>query len=73
MLDDFRQQANTSPFFGEEDNPPPPESDRQVKQEFLGMTPFQRFVISVILLILTTVLGAIILLVTEKVVLPLAI
>ncbi len=69
MLDEFREQASTSPFFEEEE-----ETFEEVKPHrpprgrFLGMTPPQRFVIAVLVLMMTCVLGALFLLVTEKVV-----
>ena len=65
MLDDFRQQADEIPFEEEEYHPP----DRP-KKYFLGMTPFQRFVIATMLLVITCVLASFALLVTEKVVIP---
>lgn len=70
MLDDFREQANTSPFYEEEDDlyakqrPEPP-------KYFLGMSPAQRFVVAMMILIIATVLSAFCLLVTNRVVLPL--
>jgi hypothetical protein len=66
MLDDFRQDADAGGFI--DDNgfklPPPP------KKHFLGMTPFQRFVIATMLLVISCVLASFALLVTEKVVIP---
>jgi hypothetical protein len=68
MLDDLRKEADTS-LFDEavEETPtysPPPSG------HFLGMTPFQRFIIAVMLLAIVLLLSASCLLVTEKVVPP---
>jgi hypothetical protein len=70
MLDEFREQANTSPFLDEDLE----EIYEEVKSEppkqprFLGMTAPQRFIIALLVLMMTCVLGAMALLVTEKVV-----
>jgi len=65
MLDDFRQQADEISFDEEEIRRPP-----RPKKYFLGMTPFQRFVLATMLLIIVCVLSSFALLVTEKVVIP---
>lgn len=65
MLEDFRQQADETPFEEEEYRPP-----ARPKKYFLGMTAFQRFVIAAMLLMITCVLASFALLVTEKVVIP---
>jgi hypothetical protein len=65
MLDDFRQQADDIPFEEEEIRLPP-----RPPKYFLGMTPFQRFVIATMLLVIVCVLSSFALLVTEKVVIP---
>lgn len=65
MLDDFRQQADEAPFDEEEIRPP-----RRPKKYFLGMSPFQRFVLATMLLLIVCVLSSFALLVTEKVVFP---
>lgn len=70
MLDDFRQQANTSSF--DDDQNPYLEPERMIQREFLGMTAFQRFIISLMLLFLTILIGGILLLVTERIVVPLS-
>jgi hypothetical protein len=71
MLDDLRNTSNQtytentiqSDDFPEYDVKPP-------TPRFLGMTPFQRFVIVFLLFMLTCVLGSFCLLITEKVVPP---
>jgi len=65
MLDDFRQQADEAPFEEEEIRVP-----RRPKKYFLGLSPFQRFVIATMLLVIVCVLSSFALLVTEKVVIP---
>jgi len=65
MLDDLRQQADTAPFEEE-----PSEKWVTPRKHFLGMTPFQRFVIALMLLFITCLLSSFCLLVTEKVVIP---
>ncbi len=73
MLDDLRERANESEYNSEEgptfeykdiENPSVPQ------QLFLGMTPVQRFVIAVMLLLMVCILGTFFLLVTEKIYLP---
>jgi hypothetical protein len=67
MLDDLRQQAND---FIETEEPPalPPTPSRPTR--ILGMTPFQTFVVALMLLVLTCLLSAACLLVTGRVVPP---
>jgi hypothetical protein len=72
MLDDFRQQADSSGFFEEDEEPGFPDPEIQVRRQFLGMTPLQRFVIAVLLLVIVCLIGAFGLLVMEKIVLPFA-
>jgi hypothetical protein len=69
MLDDFREQANSSAFEGQEE-PPAFDEPLRTERRFLGMTPAQRFVIALILLMVTCLLGSFCLLVTERIVLP---
>jgi len=68
MLEDFRQQAKTSPFFEEEEHNP--EVDKPEKNYFLGLSPAQRFLIALLLLFMTCLVGSFLLLVTDRVVLP---
>lgn len=68
MLDDFRDDADTSMIF-EYDDSNALESP-QKKRPFLGMTPVQRFVIALMLLVIACVLSSFCLIVTEKIVLP---
>jgi hypothetical protein len=59
------------PFPNAEEIYNSPVSQEQPRHNFLGMTPPQRFVIVMLLFILTCVLGSFALILTEKVVLPL--
>lgn len=70
MLDNLRDQASSSPFFQEEepieekkvDAPPP----RKNIDQITGMTAKQRFIISIMLLLVVCVLGVLIMMVTGK-------
>jgi len=75
MLDDLREQASDSDYFdaadGTYDFEEIEEQARYVpKRKFLGMTPVQRFVIAVMLLLMTCLMSTFFLLVSEIVVLP---
>jgi hypothetical protein len=70
MLDDFREQADSSSFFDEEESNEYNEVPIETKKQFLGMTPVQRFVIAFLLLAIVCLIGTFALLATEKVVLP---
>lgn len=70
MLDDFRQQAAET--FGEEEDEfvrPTPASERRVSRLF-GLTPFQMFVVALLLLAVTCLLSSFCLLVTGHVAPP---
>ena len=70
MFDNLREQANSAPFYEEEaqfqsvegTNP----AASHTSSRFLGMTPAQRFIISVILMIMVCAIGAMFLVVTGK-------
>ncbi len=67
MLDDLRQQASLT--YGEE--APSIEKRRKPSgRRFLGMTPIQRLIITVMLFFITTLIGSLCLLVSGKVFLP---
>ena len=73
MLDDRREQASDSDFFkGEEDGfeYSNAKASRKAIRPFLGMTPIQRFVIAVMILLMVCVMGSFFLLVTERIYLP---
>lgn len=69
MLDDFRSQAD-SPFFDEDAKPEEIDYTIETRREFLGMSPFQRFVVAIMLLLITLLLSSFCLLVTGKVTFP---
>ena len=68
MLEDFRQQAKTSPLFDEEEQSQ--KVDKPEKNYFLGISPAQRFLIALLLLFMTCLVGSFLLLVSDRVVLP---
>jgi hypothetical protein len=68
MFDDLREQANT-PFFEDVDQEPD-EVIIETHQQFLGMTPFQRFVIAIMLFIIVLLIGSFALLIMGRVLLP---
>jgi hypothetical protein len=67
MLDDFREQADTSLMYDEEGSGFEKPTKRR---SYLGMAPVQRFVIALMLLVIACVLSSFCLIVTEKIVLP---
>lgn len=75
MLDNLRESASQSPFFQEEQPPEPkkpaPSPRRRRSGRFLGMTAVQRFVLSLMLFMMTCMLGTLFLMVTEKIVIRL--
>ncbi len=73
MLDDLRNEATSS--FEETPEPVSEETEYPTRRlrprsHFLGMTPAQRFVITLLLFMMVCVLGAFCLIVFEKVVIP---
>lgn len=66
MLDDLRNDASS---YYDEDEFQELAKPQESPKKFLGMTPFQRFVIALLLLFATCILSAFCLLVTERVVL----
>jgi len=65
MIEDLRKQANEAPEQREESDKG---RNRSSGSHFLGMTPFQRFVIAVMLLITTSLIGVFVLMVMGKIV-----
>ena len=72
MLDDLRNSATSSYLEEEELQQEDLYADKPAPKEklFLGMTAPQRFVIVLMMLMMTCVLGAFFLVATEKIVLP---
>lgn len=74
MFDNLRDEA--APSFYEEDTIPPEEytmksvsaaSKRKSSSKFLGMTPMQRFILAVMLLIAVCMLGTMCLVLTGRI------
>ncbi len=70
MFDDLRQQADDTSFEEEQDAYSYKDQVRKPKRSFLGMTPLQRFVVAMMLLLMTCMLSTLLLLVTEKIYIP---
>jgi len=70
MLDDFLREDDTESFLNEVQEAPMliPIEDDDVG--FLGMTPLQRFVISVLFFLMVLVIGAFCLLITNSIAIP---
>ena len=71
MLDDFREEANTSPYFDDESA----EYFEEVtsfsgRGKLFGMTPAQRLIIAIMLFMMTCIVGSLTLLVFEIIVPP---
>ncbi len=69
MFEDFRKQAEQH-SFGEEPEEEQDQSRGISNQRFLGMTPPQRFLVALMLLIMTVILGGLFLVVTSRMALP---
>ena len=71
MLDDLRNDAD---FIGEDDDQLANQNKRAsaagAQTGFLGMTPQQRFVIAVMILLMVCIIGSFFLLITGSVALP---
>ena len=73
MFDNLRDQANSTPFYEDDAQFREAEDLSSVRPRtanaghFLGMTPLQRFVVAVMLLISVCVLGTVLLLVTGRI------
>ena len=73
MLDDLREQSNDFDYSGEKGDVfdyGPDDDQSSQSRLWLGMTPGQRFVIAVMLLMMTCILSTFCLLVTERIALP---
>lgn len=71
MFDNLREEANSKPFFDEGEEakfqPAMGTGTSGGGSRFLGMTPPQRFVIAVMMMFSVCIIGALCLLVTEKI------
>ncbi len=72
MFDDLRQASESSfedetPAEEEDSYPTDEVRPRRRRGNFLGMTPFQRFFITVMLLMMACLFAPVVLLITEKI------
>jgi hypothetical protein len=72
MLDDFlRSEEDTASFLDEiEQETEAFNIENESNYGFLGMTPFQRFVLSALLLMMVFIIGSLCLLVTGSIAIP---
>lgn len=71
MLDEFREDANSSAFFDEDGEEIYEDfGSYQPRGNFLGMTAAQRLVVAVMILMMTCIIGGLALLIFEKIVPP---
>jgi len=70
MFDDLRQQADETAFEPEQTDAFTALEKSEPRRDFLGMTGWQRFVIAVMLLMMTCILSFFCLLVTGKILPP---
>ncbi len=71
MFEDFRKQTEDASFPDDKQDQEQPPSDQGKDRELLlGMTPPQRFIIALLILVMAIILGLLFLMVTSKVVLP---
>jgi hypothetical protein len=70
MFEDFQKQMSDASFQdGEKPEESPPENT-QSDGYFFGMSPVQRFIVAILLLMMTIILGVLFLLVTSKIAPP---
>jgi hypothetical protein len=72
MIDNLREEASSKPFYEEEAQFKPAEISTPTPSNgrLLGMTPMQRFIISLMLMFAVCALGAMCLLITDKISVP---
>jgi hypothetical protein len=70
MLDDLRSTANEPPRSPSEELQVLPEGEFKERKPLFGMSPAQRFVIALLLLVITCVLGTACLVIFGKINLP---
>jgi len=74
MLDDFLKEAKeeSSSFLDEVEEEPKLELSPEPETGFMGMTPIQRFIISLMFFLMVVIIGAFFLLVTEVIAIPIS-
>lgn len=71
MLDDLREQAGDMDFLtDDEESYEYTENPTASPTLIMGMTPVQRFIIAVLAMLMTCIMGTFCLLLTEKIALP---
>lgn len=70
MFEDFRKQVDDSSFQDNNQQEETPVEIVHRQRHFLGMTPFQRFIVALMLMLMIIILGVLFLLVTAKIVPP---
>ena len=74
MFEDFRKMVDDSAFADQDPKEEPPKEISLDEPRFLfGLTPFQRFLVAFILLLMSIVLGLFLLLATSKIVFPVSV
>jgi hypothetical protein len=71
MLDDFLREEDTNSFLNEIEETPKLQLEDEPETGFLGMTPFQRFVIALMFFFMVVIIGAFCLLITGSIGIPL--
>jgi len=70
MFEDFRKQVEEAAMAAETQEEEPEVPIPEPEGYFLGMTPMQRFIVSILLFFMLIILGGLFLVVTQKVYLP---
>lgn len=71
MLDDFLREDDANSFLDEIEETPKLELPEEPEVGFLGMTPFQRFVIAIMFFFMVVIIGVFCLLITGSIGVPL--
>ncbi|NJD58899.1 MAG: hypothetical protein C3F13_03150 [Anaerolineales bacterium] len=71
MFEDFRKQIDDQ-GFPDDETPIAPSQHTPVtdRDHFMGMSPVQRFIVALMLLVMAVILGILFLMVTSKIALP---
>jgi hypothetical protein len=72
MLDDFLREEDTSTFLDEIEGTTTLELSSEPETGFLGMTPGQRFILSLMFFFMVAIIGAFFLLVTGVIAIPIS-
>jgi hypothetical protein len=72
MLDDFLREEDTSTFLDEIEETNQLELSPEPETGFLGMTPGQRFILSLMFFFMVAIIGAFFLLVTGVIAIPIS-